>query len=116
MCHDQFDADAERDDSTDLGGAEGKAPISVMQTEFSSNQFANTVGQPNFSPFDKWKRVLLAGFLKKNHSSIILGPHHSKQWVVVTLQSETAVADGLKSFKTWLPLESFNDTKWIWPQ
>jgi hypothetical protein len=40
ISYDEFDADAERDDSSDLGGAEGKAPISLKQMEFSLKQFA----------------------------------------------------------------------------
>ena len=40
----EFDADAESDDSSDLGGAEGKAPISLKQTEFSLKQFAQRMG------------------------------------------------------------------------
>jgi hypothetical protein len=35
ISFDEFDAAAKSDDSLDLGGAEGKAPISLMQTEFS---------------------------------------------------------------------------------
>jgi len=73
ICYDEFDADAESDDSSDLGGAEGKAPISLKQTEFSLKQFAKRMGQPNFSAFNKWKKVWVAGFLEKKHRSIIPG-------------------------------------------
>jgi hypothetical protein len=66
ISYDEFDADYESDDSSDLGGAEGKAPISLKQTEFSLKQFAKRMGQPNFSAFNKWKKVWVAGFLEKN--------------------------------------------------
>jgi len=39
ISYDEFDTDAESDDLSDLGGAEGKAPISLKQTEFSLKQF-----------------------------------------------------------------------------
>jgi hypothetical protein len=77
--YDKFDADAESDDSSELGRAEGKAPISLKQTEFSLKQFANRMGQPNFSACNKWKKVWLAGFLEKKHRSIILGYNRLKQ-------------------------------------
>ena len=44
ICYDEFDAQYESDDSSDLGRAEGKAPISLKQTEFSVKQFAKTMG------------------------------------------------------------------------
>ena len=75
---DEFDADNEIDDSSDLGGAEGEAPISLKRTEFSLKQFANRMGQPNFSAFNKWKKVWVAGFLKKKHRSIIPGQNRLK--------------------------------------
>jgi hypothetical protein len=36
----QFNADAETDDSSELGRAEGKSPNSLNQTELSLKQFA----------------------------------------------------------------------------
>ena len=53
ISYDEFNADAESDDSSDLGGAEGKAPISLKQTQFSLKQFAKRMGQPDFSTFNK---------------------------------------------------------------
>jgi hypothetical protein len=35
ISYDEYDADDESDHSSDLGGAEGKLPVSLMQTEFS---------------------------------------------------------------------------------
>jgi len=57
ISYDKLDADYESDDLSDLGGAEGKAPISLKQTEFSLKQFAKRMGQRNFSAFNKWKKV-----------------------------------------------------------
>ena len=63
ISYDEFDADYESDDSSDMGRAEGKAPISLKQTEFSLKQLPKRMGQPNFSMFNKWKKVWVAGFL-----------------------------------------------------
>jgi hypothetical protein len=53
ISYDEFDADAESDDSSVLAGAEGKAPTTVKQTDFSLKQFAKRMGQRNFSEFNK---------------------------------------------------------------
>jgi len=79
ISYDKFDADHETDDLSDLGGAEGKAPISLKQTEFSLKQFATRMGQPNFSAFNKWKKVWVVGFLEKKHRSFILGQNCLEQ-------------------------------------
>jgi hypothetical protein len=113
ISYDEFDADAESDDSSDLGGAEGKAPISLKQTEFSLKQFAKRMGQPNFSAFNKWKKVWVAGFLEKKHRSIIPGQNRLKQMRNGPLRWEMAVADFLETFDTWLPLENFDNAEWI---
>ena len=73
LSYDENDAAEESDDSSDLGGAEGKPPISLKQTEFSLKQFAKRMGQANYSAFNKWKKVWVAGFLEKKHWSIIRG-------------------------------------------
>jgi hypothetical protein len=78
ICYDEFDAEYESDDSSDVGGAERKAPTSLKQTEFSLKLFAKRMGQPNFSAFDKWKKVWVAGFLEKKHRSIIPGLNRLK--------------------------------------
>jgi hypothetical protein len=54
-----------------LVGAEGHAPITLKQTEFSLQQFAKLLGQPNLSAYNKWKKVWVAGLLEKKHQSII---------------------------------------------
>ena len=48
IAYDKYNAHYERDDSSELGGAKGKAPISLQQTELSLTQFAKRMGQPNF--------------------------------------------------------------------
>ena len=73
IAHDEFDADAESDDLLDLGGAEGKAPMCLKQTEFSLKQFGKRIGQPNFVAFNKCKKVWVAGLLEKKYRSIIPG-------------------------------------------
>jgi hypothetical protein len=79
ISYDEFYPDYERNDSSNLGWAEGKAPTSLKQTEFSLKQFAKRMGQPNFSAFNKWKKVWVAGFPEKKHRSIIPGQNRLKQ-------------------------------------
>jgi len=95
ISYDEFDADFESNDLSDLGGAEGKAPISLKQMEFSLKQFAKRMGQPNFSAFNKWKKVWVAVFLEKKHRSIIPGQNRLKQQGDGPLHWEMAVADFL---------------------
>jgi len=73
MTYNNYDAADESDNSSDLGGAEGQPPIDLKQTEFSLKQFAKRMGQANYSAFNKWKKVQVAGFLGKKHQSIVLG-------------------------------------------
>jgi len=75
----EFDADAEINDSLDFSQAEGKAPISLKQTEFSLKQFAKRMGQPNFSAFNKRKKVWVAAFLQKKYRCVIPGQNCLKQ-------------------------------------
>jgi len=53
----ESDAAEVSDDSSDLGGAEGKPPISLKQTELSLKQFAKRMAQANYRRFNKWKKV-----------------------------------------------------------
>jgi len=85
----------------------------LNQTEFSLKQFAKRMGQPNFSAFDKWKKVWVAGFLEKKHRSIIPGQNRLKQQRDGPLHWEAAVADCLETFEKWLPMENFDDAEWI---
>ena len=110
---DEYCPDYESDNSSDLGGADGTTSTSLKRTEFSLKHVAKTMGQPNFSAFNKWKKVWVPGFLEKKHRSIIQGqnrlehqrdgPHH---W-------EMVVADVLETFKTWLQLDIFDNAEWI---
>ena len=108
MSYDEYDAAEESEDSSDLGGAEGKPPISLKQTEFSLNQSDQGMGQPNYSAFNKWMKVWVAGFLEKKHRSIIRGQNRLKQVRDGPLHWETAVADFLATFKNWLLLVNFD--------
>jgi hypothetical protein len=113
ISYNEFDADYESDDSPYLGGAEGKAPIILKQTEFCLKQFANRMGQPNFNAFNRGKKECVAGFLKKKDWAINLGNNHWKQQLDGPLHWENAVADVLETFEKWLPLENSDNTKWI---
>ena len=79
MYYDQYEAADECDDSSNLGGAEGKPRISLEQTKFSLMQFARRMGQANYSAFNKCKKVWVAGFLEKKNWSIIQGQNRLKQ-------------------------------------
>ena len=110
----QYDAEYESDELSDLGGAEGKASISLKQVEFSLKQFAKRMVQPNFSTLNKRKKVWVAGFLEKKLRSSIRGQNPLKQPQDGPLSSEIGVADILETFATWLLLENFGNTEWIW--
>jgi hypothetical protein len=99
-----------------LGGAEGIDPISLKQTAVSLKQFAKRMGQPNFSAFNRWKKVWVAGLLKKKHWSIIPGQNRLKQLRDGPQRWEMAVADFLETFETWLPLKNFDNAERIWQQ
>jgi hypothetical protein len=57
ISYDEYNAEYESNDSLDWGAAEGKAPISMKQREFSLKQFAKRMEQPNFSMCNKWNKV-----------------------------------------------------------
>jgi hypothetical protein len=61
------------EDSSDFGVAQCKPPVSLKQTEFSFKQFAKYMVQANYSAFNKWKKVWVAGLFKKKDGSIIWG-------------------------------------------
>jgi len=113
ISYDKYDADYESDDLSVLGGAEGKPPIRLKQTEFSMKQFAKKIGQQNFIMFNKWKKVWVAGFRVKKHGSIIWGQNRLKPLPDGPLHWETAVADFLVTFETWLPMENLDNAEWI---
>jgi len=54
--------------------------------------------------------------LEKKDRSIIQGQNHLKQLQDGPLYWETAVADILETFKTWLPLENFYNAECIQQQ
>jgi len=49
----KYVADDESDDSSDLGGADGKPPVSLKLTEFSLKQFVKRMRQANYSGINK---------------------------------------------------------------
>jgi hypothetical protein len=71
------------------------------------------MGQHSFSTSNKWKNVWVAGLLQKKHRSIIRGQNLLKQLRDGPLHWETAVADFVETFKTWLPLENFDNAEWF---
>jgi hypothetical protein len=111
--YDEYDADDESNDSSVLGGAVGEPPVSLKQNKFSLKQFAKRMGQANYSTFNKWKKGWVAGFLEKKHRSIIRGQNRLNQLRDGPLHWETAVADFLETFETWLPLDNFDNAEWI---
>ena len=113
MSYDQYDAADESDDLSDWGGAEGKPPIRLKQTEFSLKQFAKRMGLANFSEFNKWKKVSVAGFLEKKHRSIIRRQNHLKLVRDGPLHWEMVVADLMATFENWLQTVSFNHAELI---
>jgi hypothetical protein len=68
--------------------------------EFSLKQFAKKMGQPNFSAFNMWKKVWVAGFLEKKHRSIIPGQNRWQQMRNGPLRWEMTAADFLETFDT----------------
>jgi hypothetical protein len=113
ISYDKYDGDDESNDSLDLGGAEGKSPVSLKQTEFSLKEFAKRIGHANYTAFNKWKKGWVAGFIEKKHRSIIRGQTWLKQLRDGSLHSATAVEDFLETFESWLPLDNFNYAEWI---
>jgi len=72
------------------------------------------MGLPNFSAFNKWKKVWVAGLHEKKLWSIIPGQNCLKQLQDGPLHWEIANADFLKTFETQQPLENFDNAEWIW--
>jgi hypothetical protein len=60
---DDYDADNECDDSSDLGCANCKPPVSLKYTEFSLKQFAKKMVQANYSAINQWKKGWVAELL-----------------------------------------------------
>jgi hypothetical protein len=80
ISYDEFVADDEINDLSDLGGTEGKSPVCLKQTEFSLKQLAKRMGQANYSAFNKWKKGWVAGFIEKEHRSMIRGQNWLTRW------------------------------------
>jgi len=111
ISYDNYDADDESNNSLDFGGAEGKPPLSWKHTEFCLKQLAKWMEQANYSAFNKWKKVWVAGIFEKKHMSIIQENTHSKQLGDWPLHPDTAVSDLLVTFEDWLPLDDFDNAE-----
>jgi len=98
----KFSEDEESDYWSDLGRAEGKHPISLKQTEFSLTKFAKGMRPANYSAFNQWKKLWVAGLMRKKHRSIIWGQNHLEQHRDGPRYMETAVEDCLVKFKRLL--------------
>jgi len=110
---DDYDADDERDDSSDMGGAEGNPPISLMETKFFLKQFAKRMGQTNYSALNKWKRFWVPVRLEKNHRSILQGQNHLITLRDGPLHLEPALAAYFTTSEIWLPLYNLDHAEWI---
>jgi hypothetical protein len=64
------------------------------------------MGQANYSAFNKWKKVWVAGFLELKHQSILQHLNGLKQLRDGLLLWEAGVADLLETFEIWLPLDN----------
>jgi hypothetical protein len=62
--NDNCDADDHSHDVSEFGGAKGKPTLSLKQIGFTLKQFNKSVGQANYSAFNKWKKVWVAGCQK----------------------------------------------------
>jgi len=71
------------------------------------------MGQANYNAFNKWKKVWVAGFLEKEHRSIIRRQNQLKQVCDGPLQWKMVVADFLGTFDIWLPMYNFDNAEWI---
>jgi hypothetical protein len=76
-------------------------------------QFAKTMGQPNCSAFNKWKKVWVAAFLVERRRSIVQGQTRSHQVSDGPLYRGLAVADFFPTFETRLLLVNFSNSEWI---
>jgi hypothetical protein len=81
--------------------------------EFSLKQFTKRMGQLNFSAVNKWKKVWVAGCLEKKDRYMIWGQNCLKPQRDGPLHWGMVAADLLETFQTWLPLENFDNAKWI---
>jgi len=57
ISYNDNDADDGSDNLSDFGGTNGQPPIILKNTEFSLKQFAKSIGQANYSAFNKCKIV-----------------------------------------------------------
>ena len=87
-------------------------PLTLKQSEFSLKQFAKRMGQANYSAYNKWKKVWVAGVPEKKHWSIIWGNNHLKQVQNGPVHSQTGVAYSFQTFEKRLPLNNLDNAEW----
>ena len=71
VFYDKYNTDNVISNSLAFGGVEVTIPLRLNQTDFSLKQFAKRMEQPNYSTFNKWKKVWVARCLEKKHCIII---------------------------------------------
>lgn len=113
MPYDNQDADDESIDLSDIGSADTKLPTSLKQTKFSLTQFAKSMRQANNGAFNKWKIVWVDWFLEEKNWPSIQGQNCWYQVRDGPLHWEMVVAELLKTFLNWLPLNDFDNAQWI---
>lgn len=94
-----------------MDGTKGKPPITVKHSEFSLMQLAARMRQANYRVFNIWKKVWVAGFLGKKHSSIIRSENHLNECEYQPLHRDKAVTDFTAAFENWLTLASLDNAK-----
>lgn len=114
--HYHYDRQDECAKLLDMEGTDGTPPFNLKQTEFSYKPFAQLIWQPNYSRFNKWNKLLMAGFLGRQHQSIIQRQICLKQLEDRSLYWETAVAHVLATFEYWIPFDNIDNAEWIWWQ
>jgi len=113
----EYDVHGKTNDLANLGSAEGEAPISLKQMEFLWKQFAEMMGQPNHSVFNKWKKEWGAWCLGKKHQGIIQSQKHLEQLQYELLHTEKAVMFFFITFKSWRRVGNFDNVEligWQW--
>jgi len=95
-----------------MGAAEGKVPISLKQREFTLKQFAKWMGHSNYSAFNKWKKLRVAGFLEKMDCGITRGHNNFYQLQDEPLHREIVVEDIVVIFENRLLLDPVHTAGW----
>jgi len=103
ISYDEYDADDQCNRLLDLGSVDGKSPISLTKTQISLQEFAKRMGQANYSPFNQWQKVWVAGSLEKKQLFIMQGQNPSEKHQDGPLHWARANADHLVLLENWPP-------------